>query len=133
MAGFNRPLTKKEIDKTKQLTVFTVSGEIDLDELLEQYQSYYDDIQPSKNMLWDFRSAKGGNKLSQERLEQFASFPKKYTHKRPVGKTAYVVEGDLGYGLGRVIMAYAELSNIQVEINVFRSMDEAMQWLEADQ
>jgi hypothetical protein len=126
-------LIKKEIDKTKQLTIFTVSGEVDFDELLENYQLYYDDVQPSKNMLWDFRSAKGGNRLSQEGLRHFASFPKKYEHKRPVGKTAYVVEGDLGFGMGRMVMAYVELLDSKVDVNVFRSMNEAIQWLEADE
>jgi SpoIIAA-like len=123
---------KKEIDKEKQLITFTVTGELDFDELSEAYQSYYDDEKPSKNMLWDFRSAKGGSILSKERLEQYALFPKRYAHKRPVGKTAYVVESDLGFGLGRMIMAYAQFSDIKVEINVFRSMDEAIQWLEKD-
>ena len=124
---------KKEIDKTKHLTIFTVNGELDVDELKACYESYYEDESPSMNMLWDFRSASGGNKLTNELLEYFSSFPQKYGDKRPKGKTAYVVESDLGFGLGRMLSTFVQIRGAAVKVNVFRSMEEAFQWLESDE
>ena len=123
---------KKEIDKAKQLTIFTVDGELDIDELSAHYKSYYEDEKPSKNVIWDFRSAVGGSKLTNELIKYYASFPKRYAHKRPVGKTAFVVKGDFSYGLGRMMAAFAEIEYVKLTVNVFRSMDQAIQWLDEE-
>jgi hypothetical protein len=49
------------------------------------------------------------------------------THKG--GKTAFVLESPLGYGVGRMLEAYMEIENVPFSFRTFYTIDEASRWL----
>ena len=119
-----------EVIPEKQLTIITVSGELDFDELLTHVTSYYEHRITTKNLLIDFRNASAAENMSRKHIEAFSYLPLKYAHKRPVGKSAYVVRTQLGFGLARMQTAFVETEDSGLEVDAFMSMEEAMQWLE---
>jgi hypothetical protein len=114
-------------DDTKNLTIFTVEGSLTFDEQITTLQEFYS-ADPTANVLWDFRGHKG-NRISSEEVQKIISLVKSYGNKRPKGKTALVSNKDLDFGLSRVSEAYANIENLPWEIRSFRSMDEALKWI----
>lgn len=51
------PITSK-VDKTKNLTIYTLTGELTLDEILDALKSFWEAHTLTVNLLWDARSAK---------------------------------------------------------------------------
>jgi hypothetical protein len=64
-----------------------------------------------------------------KKCKKIISLVKSYGNKRPKGKTALVSNKDLDFGLSRVSEAYANIENLPWEIRSFRSMDEALKWI----
>jgi len=60
-------------DDAQQLTVFTVRGELDFENLLTYMKSYNDDFALTKNCVWDFRPATGGEVITDSQLGYFAA------------------------------------------------------------
>lgn len=114
-------------DDTKDLTIFTVEGSLTFDEQIATLQEFYSG-DPTANVLWDFRGHKG-NRISSEEVQKIISLVKSYGNKRPKGKTALVSKKDLDFGLSRVSEAYANIENLPWAIRSFRSMDEALKWI----
>jgi uncharacterized protein YbgA (DUF1722 family) len=104
-----------------------VEGSLTFDEQITTLQEFYS-ADPTANVLWDFRGHKG-NRISSEEVQKIISLVKSYGNKRPKGKTALVSNKDLDFGLSRVSEAYANIENLPWEIRSFRSMDEALKWI----
>ncbi|MBN2107697.1 MAG: hypothetical protein JW832_09735 [Deltaproteobacteria bacterium] len=115
-------------ERSGDLTVFTAAGELTYEEQLAALQEFYDG-NPTANVLWDFRSIKG-NRITTEELNKIIVFIKRRESKRPHGKTALVARTDLDFGLSRVSQAYADIHELPWQIRAFRSMDEALMWIE---
>ena len=47
-----------EIDKSRKLTVYTVTGQVSLDEILNSLEGFYESPEVTLNVLWDGRNAK---------------------------------------------------------------------------
>ena len=50
------PITSK-VDKTKNLTIFTLTGELTIDEILGALKSFCEAHELTLNTLWDTRNA----------------------------------------------------------------------------
>ena len=111
-----------------------VSGEVSFSEIIKAIELFYKE-KPTKNVMWDFRDAdlKALLSLSYNNLQDIAKFTKQHRELRKSGKTALVVSTDVGFGLGRMYGTFAEIQNLSHSVHVFRSMDEAMKWLEEDE
>ena len=59
---------KVDKDDSKQLTVFTVTGELNFENLLAYMKAYNEDFALTKNCVWDFRPATGGEVISENQL-----------------------------------------------------------------
>ena len=116
-----------EVDRGKQLTTFTASGDLTSKEQIDALSEYYRS-DPTKNLVWDFRGVTGDRVTSNE-LRQVILFAKKHENLRSGGKTALVTSTDLDFGLGRMADAIAELEGLPWKIRAFRTMEEAMEWL----
>lgn len=116
------------IDESRDLTVFTVDGELTFDAQIATLQRFYGGS-PTANVIWDFRSLEG-NRLNASELRKIIDFIKRYESKRPAGKTALVSITDLDFGLSSVVGAYADVENVPWEIRAFRSLDAALGWIE---
>ena len=57
---------------------------------------------------------------------------KQYAFESPVSKMGFVIEGDLGFGLARMLSTFEELYDVTLDARAFLSMDEAVAWLDKD-
>lgn len=119
-------------DELKQLTVFTVKGDLDFEGLLAYMKSYNQDFALTKNCVWDFRPATGGEIISENQLGYFAALMKQYAFESPVSKMGFVIKGDLGFGLARMLSTFEELYDVTLDAKAFLSMEEVLLWLEKD-
>ena len=121
------PISTKT-DRSKDLTVFTATGELTFAGQIAAMKEFYEG-NPTKNELWDLRGITG-SRISSEELLQVTLFTKQYGHKRQGGKSAMVMNSDLDYGLGRMSGTYGETEQLPWEVMAFRSIDEALAWLD---
>ncbi|BBO76964.1 hypothetical protein DSCW_43810 [Desulfosarcina widdelii] len=117
-------------DESHALTIFTVEGELTFEEQMNALKAFYSG-DPTANVLWDFRLMKG-NRVSSQELEELFNFIKANRAKRLQGKTALVATSDLDFGLSRVSEAYSQIRQLPWEMKAFRTMDEALEWIDRD-
>ena len=116
------------IDREKDLTVISFAGEITGHEIIAEMEEYYSG-RTTTMVIWEFSRVKGPG-LSTEELQAVAAAGRKYSEVRRGGKSAIVASEDLMYGLSRMYEAFTEMDGHPVKNKVFRSMEEARQWLE---
>ena len=118
---------KTEVDYEKQLTIKTVTGEPSFEESITNFRQFYEG-KLTKKVLWDFSKA-SLSRISSNQIETILDYIKQHAEKRAGGKTAIVVSKTLEYGMSRMIQTLSELKSIPLEIKIFRSIEEAAQWL----
>jgi len=127
------PITS-EVEKTKNLTIYTLTGELTLDEILNALKSFWEAHTLTLNLLWDARSAKV-SQLKSEEVAKITGFIGQYKHRfeeRKGGKAAIVASSNLQYGLSRILGTFYEIEGFPTQLRIFRIMDEAMEWLDED-
>jgi len=115
-------------DELRDLTVFIAEGELTFEEQIAVLRDFYGGT-TTANVIWDFRLL-GGTRISSEELEKIIAFSKSHESRRPKGKTALVAATNLDFGLSRMSQAYADNKKMLWEIRAFRSMDEAVKWID---
>ena len=128
------PITS-QVDKSKNLTIYTLTGELTIDEIHEAVKSFWEAHELTLNALWDARRAKLTN-LESSDMESITAFIGQYTHRfeeRKGGKSAVVASSDLQYGLSRILGTLYEIKDFPTKLQTFRQMDEAMEWLDQDE
>jgi hypothetical protein len=115
------------VDSKKQLTIYTVTGEVTWNEIADALENYYSN-DPTVGVLWDFRAIDTSD-LSRRELINILSVAKKYAHQRKNGKTAIVVSNDLSFGISRMYKSYAEIYEHPIDHRITKDYDEAMKWL----
>ena len=123
-------MIRKSTDEKRNLTVQTCTGVISSQEIEEAIMSVYDG-KPTRNQLWDLTGANVEN-IDRSSIRQFAKLVSERGHGRSGGKTAIVSSVDLGFGLARVYGVMADITDQQIEVRVFRSIDEANAWVDED-
>lgn len=116
------------IDNDKQLTIFSVVGEISFAEIVIAVKQVWKD-QRTRKFLWDFRNGTMGNVSSNE-LNSVAERIKFQSEQNPGGKSALVSGKSVDFGLSRMFEALVEIKRVPHEIKSFTSYMEAMEWLE---
>jgi len=128
------PITS-QVDKTKNLIIYTLTGELILDDIQSTIKSFWEAYELTLNALWDARRAKLTNLKSSD-MESIAAFIGQYTHRfeeRKGGKSAVVASSDLQYGLSRILGTLYEIKDFPTKLQIFRQMDEAMEWLDQNE
>jgi len=115
------------VDTKHNLTIHRASGKITSQELLSSINSFYDGS-PTLHTLWDFSKA-ALSSISNESIRQIFSLVQNRGTNRQNGKTALVAKKDLEYGMARMFQIMSTDNGFPFTIKVFRSYDEAMQWL----
>lgn len=117
-----------DIDRSKDLTCFTLTGEVDLQAYLSALYRYSKE-QPTKYELYDATGLEG-QRLSSDDIETIAKNLLQYAEIRPAGsKTAVVVAADIDFGLMRMVALLTD-QQVSYEIEVFRSNEQALAWLQ---
>ena len=120
-----------EIDRLNNLTTFIVHNEVTADDALEAIKPIYEDphLRPTLNMLWDYREGSPDPSIKDEDLEKIISYLSKHAGKRAGGKTAIVARTDFEYDVSKKYEFFTKLQGLSISIEVFRTLDEAMTWL----
>jgi len=125
------PITFKT-NQSKSLTIFTATGDVTYNEAVNTLGAYTKDGY-TRLELFDFSNGTGQS-FTSEQIEQVLEMGKANLDMRPAdGKTALVVSKDIDYGLSRVFQTLSEIEGITWEVEVFRSMNEAYEWLSLPQ
>jgi hypothetical protein len=119
-----------DIDRSRDLTVFSVSGEVGYQEFISALNDY-----GRKGTtffeLYDLRSI-SGKRLTTGEISSLADFLSRHPELRsPGNKTAVVVSEDIDYGFSRMISILTE-DTTAYDIEVFRDIDGAWKWLGID-
>jgi hypothetical protein len=120
------PITS-HIDKNKDLTTFKVTGVLSFDMALPMLEAFYDG-DPTSHVLWDLIDTTDVQITSEEVLD-LVRFKPRYQGKRKSGKTAFVAQKDVLFGLSRMFEIQSSIQDAPYAIMVFRSLYEAYQWL----
>jgi len=117
-----------EIDSETGLISYIASGTISLAEMREAYEKVFErpDYRPGMNALCNAKDAQLD--VSMNELGEFVSFLQSFRAKRGEGyKLAILVRSNQDFGLTNVFRMRGY--EMPVEIQVFRSSNEAKQWL----
>jgi len=117
-----------QIDKPKNLTVFTVKGVLSFDNVMPMVKAFYDS-EPTKNVIWDLTHTTEVQFTSEE-VKKIATFEPRIKGKRELGKTVFVAQKDILFGLSRMFEIHSEIVNSPYPIMVFRSIEQAYKWLD---
>ncbi len=115
------------IDEAKKLMVFKATGALRYDDIIYAVKSFYEG-QPTENVLWDLSDITE-IQLTPEQVESIVSLSQRFNIARSKGKTAFVAQKDLVYGLSRMFNTLGEIMGAPFQRGAFRSMEEAYQWL----
>ena len=117
------------IDSASQLTTFTVSGELDFNKLLDHVKEMHALSEHTSSCLYDLRSIAGGESVSVLQIGRFYELCGLYFYGEPIHKIAFVVNGQIDFGLAQVMKTFEELHDVYLNIRTFRDLDIALQWL----
>jgi len=120
---------KTEVDQEKQLAIKTVTGSPSFEESMTAFRQFYEG-ELTQKVLWDFRNA-SLDEISSNHIERILNYVQQHAEKRAGGKTAILVSKELEYGLSRMIQTLSEFKSIPLEVEIFRSIEAAFEWLEA--
>ena len=114
-------------DTDKDLTIVTAEGVITADDLLDWGNNYYEG-QITSLILWDVTKADLSG-LQSDKLRKIAEIMSRISEARRGGKTAFVYDNPLEFGIGRMFQAYSEMEDMPFQVQSFRSFHEARKWL----
>ena len=115
------------INAKDDLTVFTVTGSLSHEDIIKFSNQYYMEIPPSK-VLWDTRNGTVLD-ISTNEFRNIAKRMKELTVRRIGGKTAFVEDNNEDFGMGRLYESFAMSEELPVSYRVFRTIDDAKNWL----
>lgn len=121
-------------DESKQMTIFTGSGEITFEEVRNAIVSFYEREGYTQKVLWDLRDAVATG-ITSKQVDQIADLLKEYGGPLKGIRTAIVSSVDITFGLSRMLMALLESKEKgrKSRMQVFRTMEEAIEWLDEQQ
>ena len=85
--------------------------------------------EPTKHVIWDLLETTDVQ-FTSEQVERIATYQPPYDGKRKSGKSAIVAQENFLYGLSRMLEIQNNLGEAPYAIMVFRSIDEACQWID---
>ena len=120
---------KTTFHPNKDLTTFKVTGKLKPDAIYDCLAAYFEGSVTLRT-LWDITEATVPSVTADE-ICSLAKYVRNLSDARIGGKTAIISNDDLGYGMSRMLGTLYELEHIPFEIQVFRNLDEAMDWIGA--
>jgi hypothetical protein len=116
------------IDRDLDLTTYNVTGSVEAAEIIGAIEGFYAG-DPTRKVLWNMTDATF-DALTTDDVKRIAEISERHSHRRKTGKTALVFSAEVGLGLGRMYEAFRDLHASPVRQESFRSLDEALRWLE---
>ena len=120
-------MIETQVDSSRKLTIFTVSGTVTAREFAIAIRSFYGG-KITLHALWDFRQ--GNVELTEEEIWNLArSVSTLNLSTRRGGKTAFVAEEGSPFGLAKMYQLITDTMSLPFEIKVFTSLEDANTWL----
>ena len=118
-----------KIDLEKNIASIQINGTPTYLELKEYIDAIltHPDHRDGMDEIWDFSNASLLS-LYEKELRILAVFVEERLPKI-AKRVAYVIADDVDYGIGRMWMVYAVKSDAHQERKLFRTMEEAIDWL----
>jgi hypothetical protein len=120
-------MIETQVDKSRKLTIFTVSGKVTAREFAIAIRNFYaGEITP--HALWDFRE--GTVQLADHEIWNLArSVSSLNLSTRRGGKTAFVAQEGKPFGLAKMYQLITDTMSLPFEIKVFTTLEQANNWL----
>lgn len=118
------------VDARRELTIQTVAGVVTANEIAQAIESYYA-AQSTRMILWDFTDADVGL-ITGTDVHALVALTRRFSARRPGGKTAMVFSSELGFGLGRMFDIQQDSATAPISHASFRDRKEALDWLFRD-
>ena len=115
------------LEAANDLTVVTVVGEVHVGQVLSQIITFLTG-KPTQLVLWDIRAGSLAG-ISRDDLRLIVEKGAPYADRRIGGRTAIVCSKELDYGISRMFQTFANIEHIPFEIEVFRDIRGAREWL----
>ena len=115
------------VEKRDNCTVFKTVGEVTANEIMLQAVQYMEG-ERTDNVLWNFTDASRVMITTME-MKGIADSLKKTSTDRKTRKVALVGSKTINIGLGKLFVAFAQLSGLQNIYKAFGNMDHAVEWL----
>jgi hypothetical protein len=120
-------MIKPEVDRSRKLTTFTVSGTVTARDFATAIRSFYAG-EITLHALWDFRD--GDVQLTDAEIWNRArSVSTLNLSTRRGGKTAFVARKGTSLGLAKMYQLITDTMSLPFEIKVFTDLMEAKHWL----
>ncbi len=121
-----------QINRFRDLTIFTLSGQVLFSELTDSLSAYGKDG-TTVYELYDLRKLTG-ERLSNAEIERLVGYFNLFANNRPDNsKTAVVVRADIDFGISKTVALLTDIDGVvPYKINVFRDMDQAVKWLDLE-
>lgn len=116
------------IDSSRDLTLFTVKGLLNYDEVMRAATVFYEG-EPTKHVLCDLLQITE-SLFTLEQAEKIVKFQPRFEGKRKSGKTAIVVQDQFLYGISNVLGMENNLLEAPYTVMVFGSKETAFKWID---
>ena len=116
-----------EFDKSKNLSVFIVNGNVTWPEIKETTAHYYA-AHPTPDVIWDMTNAQL-SELDAEGIKQAAQDIKKAASARKGGRTVFVISGDTEMLFVKLYCTICETIDSPITYHIVETRDEALKWL----
>ena len=113
--------------ESPDLTVHVVSGVVRADELRDKAIEFLT-VAPTPLALWDFSEADFSELTTPSLVLVFDALVP-YMQNRRGGKSALLFQSTVGFGLGRLSEALAEVREFPYEFKAFSNREDALLWL----
>lgn len=116
------------VDEVRRIIVVTLRGQWDAKGILEALQTLWAEQRRTGMLgaLWDLRDVRAGG-VTTGQLREVATRHMGDRPALPESRAAVVVSGDLEFGIARMMEAF--VSEGQVDMQIFRDLSEASDWL----
>ena len=114
-------------NESQDLTILEVAGIVSKEEMFSALERLYQGT-PTTLILWDM-SLSDVSDVETGVLADFAKRAAVLGVKRKNGRTAIFAPHDLHFGLARMSEVFADMAKAPFKFKVFRSRQEALDWL----
>jgi len=124
-----------KIDQERNLAVYTLAGDVTVEDVKEVVRCFGESLKLTKNLLWDTRPATFLKPLEREDVEQLVAMMESYRENFIEGeecKWAVIAETDLGFGIKRMLNSMLQMEGFPISLEPFRTFEEAIKYLEGN-
>ena len=114
-------------DLSRDLTIFKAVGTMEAAHF-NDYLQRFNEAGFTTQSMWDLSEAEL-SEITTDEIRSLALHGSQLAATVTGGKTALVFNSLFEYGLGRIFQTFVEMNMTPFEVELFLSLDEAMEWL----